>query len=209
MLYYLYFHDMTMRHCRKETRPRFYLRLVDDAYSFFLISFLFSFPSFPLFLSLFLSLTDENSATDCSPVQRSFAISNKLGVHFHVSVTVHSNRQSSLHPPPSGASFVNAQSPPRQENYRARRIGSYFPRLATKRSLLAEINLMLRITIVMIFFPLDLIKMYTLLRHQIFKENDKNVILRMNNLIFFRHFLSNRLLSIMLINLLNDINIQI
>lgn len=128
------------------------------------VSFLSFFPS--LFSSL--SLMDENSATDCSPVQRSFAISNELSVRFHVSVTVHSNRQSSLHPPPSGASFVNAQSPPRQENYRARRIGSSFSRLA-ERSLLAEINLMLRVTIVMIFFrifPSDLIKIYILLRQK-------------------------------------------
>lgn len=54
----------------------------------------------------------------------SFATSNELGVHFRVNVTVHSNKQSSLHPPPSGVSFVNAQSPPRQ-NYRARRISPF------------------------------------------------------------------------------------
>lgn len=158
------FNDAMMRRCRKETRPRFYLRLVDDAYSFFLIPFLFFFP---------LSLTDENSATDCSPVQRSFATSNELGVRFRVSVTVHSNRQSSLHPPPSGASFVNAQSPPRQENYRARRIGSSFPRLATERSLLAMINLMLCVAAIKIFsliFSLDLIKIYVVLPHQKFQR---------------------------------------
>lgn len=136
------FNGTMMRHCRKETRPRFYLRLVDDAYSFCLIPFL-------LFLAL--PLTDENSATDCSPVQRSFATSNELGVRFRVSVTVHSNRQSSLHPPPSGASFVNAQSPPPQENYHTRRIDSSFPRLATKRSLLAAINLILCVAAITTF----------------------------------------------------------
>lgn len=76
------------------------------------------------------------------------ASSNDLSVRFRVNVTVHSNRQSSLHPPPSGPSFVNAQSPPQQENYRARRIDSSFSRLATEWSLLTAINLMLRVATV-------------------------------------------------------------
>lgn len=118
----------------------------------------------------------------------SFATSNELGVHFRVSVTVHSNRQSSLHPPPSGASFVNAQSPPRQ-NYRARRISYSFPRLATKRSFLAVINLILY-AVIMIFsrysrrLNKNLYVYYFAFKS--FKENTncKNIIFWKNSFIF-------------------------
>lgn len=153
------------RRCRKETRPRFYLCLVDDAYSFFLIPFFFFYPPLPPSFSHWRMKTQQQIAPLCNA-----ASSNELGVCFHVSVTVHSNRQSSLHPPPSGASFVNAQSPPRQENYRARRIGSSFPGLATERSFLAAINLMLRVaTDFFSIFPPDLIRIYISLRHQEFQ----------------------------------------
>lgn len=87
---------------------------------------------------------------------------DELGVRVRVSTTVHSNRQSSLHPPSSGASFVNTQSPFQQRNYHSRRIVSSFSRLATmERSRLVAINLPLDITSVAIFpdiFPLELIK---------------------------------------------------
>lgn len=76
---------------------------------------------------------------------------DELGVRVRVSTTVHSNRQSSLHPPSSGASFVNTQSPPQQRNYRTRRIISFFSRLAMERSRLVAINLPLDITSVAIF----------------------------------------------------------
>lgn len=114
------------------------------------------------------------------------ATSNELGVHFRVSVTVHSNGQSNLHPPPSGTSFVNAQSPPAQENYHTRKIDSSFPRLATKRSLLATINFML--CVAAIFFPIfssNLIKIYILYSPiKSFKKNNKNVILWKNSMLY-------------------------
>jgi len=132
---------------RWETRPGFYLCLVDDVYSFFLIPFFFSFLLLPLSLSLSLSLslflshwrmkTQQQIALLCNA-----ASSNELGVCFRVSVTVHSNRQSSLHPLLSGASFVNAQSPPRQ-NYRTRRTSTSFPDWWRNDLFFAAINLMI------------------------------------------------------------------
>lgn len=53
---------------------------LDFTYVSLMTRILFRLSPFLLFLPL--SLTDENSATDCSPVQRSFATSNELGVRF-------------------------------------------------------------------------------------------------------------------------------
>lgn len=110
------------RRCRKETRPRFYLRLVEMT-----LTLSFSFFRFPL--SRWWMKTQQQIAPLCSVA--SLHLQDELGVRVRVSTTVHSNRQSSLHPPSSGASFVNMQSPSRRRNYRTRRIVSSFSRLGT------------------------------------------------------------------------------
>lgn len=107
----------------------------------------FSFFRFPL--SRWWMKTQQQIAPLCSAA--SLHLQDELGVRVRVSTTVHSNRQSSLHPPSSGASFVNTQSPSRRRNYRARRIVSSFSRLATERSRLVAINLALHIASVAIF----------------------------------------------------------